>query len=251
MNVSVTVALITAAAALVTAVISLVAQRRTAAYQDTLLTEGEKRNRAEELRQLMLKYRQPMLQATTDLQSRLFNIVRGNFLRIYGCSPGAEGRYAVENTLFVFGEYFGWLEALRREVQFLDIGGEEENRNLQACIEHVASEFLRDDLEPEFRLFRGQQRAIGEVMLAAHPSGTGSECVGFAKFTAQLHDPQVRQWFQSLIDDLDRLSKEFSVVSRRMVLVQRALVDLMDLLDPSQVRIPPNRRTRLEEAQSK
>lgn len=245
MTASIMVALIAAVAALVTSVISLVGQKRTAAYQNALTTEREKSSRAEVLQQIMLKYRQPLLQAATDLQSRLYNIVRGQFLQVYGRGSERGKRYAIHSTLFVFGEYFGWIEALRRDVQFLDMGSEDQNRKLQDCIEHITGEFLRDDLEKEFRLFRGQQRAIGEIMLTTRDSCISHECIGFAKFTVQLNDSATSDWFRSLEDDLDRLIERDSIVSSRISRIQWALVNLMDALDPDQLRVPSNRRDRL------
>jgi hypothetical protein len=145
----------------------------------------------------------------------------------------------------VFGEYFGWVEALRREVQFLDVGADEPNRQVQNCIERITSEFLRDDLEDEFRLFRGQQRAIGEVMLASRHGGGGLECIGVATFVGRLRDADFAPWFNKPRQDLERLTQRPTVSSRRIERVQRALIDLMDCLDPHGVRIPRNRREKL------
>ena len=105
-------------------------------------------------------------------------------LKCTGAGREDERRYTIENSLFVFAEYFGCVEALRREVQFLDFGVDEENRKTRACLEGIASAFLRDDVEREFRVFRGRQRAIGEVMLMPRGSGGGSECIGMATFTS-------------------------------------------------------------------
>jgi hypothetical protein len=244
MSVSVIVALIAAGAALLTSIVSLVSQRRVTTLQNELTLYRDRENRAIELDQVMARYRQPLLQSATDLQSRLYNIVRGNLLQIYGRGTTTEQTYTVENTLFVFGEYFGWVEALRREVQFLDSGNEERNRQVQSCLESIASAFLRDDLENEFRLFRGEQRAIGEVMLVARNGNEKLECVGFAAFTKRLAEPDVARWFAKLREDLNRLCERSTVSSNRIALIQGSLIDLLDCLDPNSIRVP-NRRKRL------
>lgn len=195
-NAVIIAALITATAALITSIVSLIGQRRTTALQHKFELQRDTDNRAVQIQQIMTKYRQPLLQAATDLQSRLYNIVRGHLLQVYGRGSANEKAYTIESTLFVFGQYFGWVEALRREVQFLDMGGDEQNRQVQDCIERVTSEFLRDDLEPEFRLFRGQQRAMGEVMLAPRLEGGGLECVGVATFLRRVNEPDVDTWFK-------------------------------------------------------
>ena len=164
---------------------------------------------------------------------------------MYGRGTEDERQYTFENSLFVFGEYFGWVEALRREVQFLDMGGDEQNRRIQACIERVTSKFLRDDLEKEFRLFRGQQRAIGEVMLVPRSNEGSVECVGMATFTKRLADSEFSRWFGRLQSDLEQLTQQPKVSSRRIEHIQGALIDLMDCLDPEGVRIPSGRRQKL------
>lgn len=245
MNAVIIASLIAATAALITSIVSLIGQRRTTALQHKLEMQRDADNRAAQIQQIMTKYRQPLLQAATDLQSRLYNIVRGHLLQVYGRGSADEKAYTIESTLFVFGQYFGWVEALRREVQFLDMGGDEQNRQVQDCIERITSEFLRDDLEPEFRLFRGQQRAMGEVMLAPRVDSGGVECVGVATFVRRVNEPDVDAWFKKLRQDLDRLSQQSAVSSRRVEKIQGALIDLMDWLDPQGVRIPRNRREKL------
>ena len=244
-NAAIIAALIAATAALITSIVSLIGQRRTAALQHELAMRREADNRAALLQQVMARYRQPLLQAATDLQSRLYNIVRGRFLQIYGGGSAEDRSYTIDSTLFVVGEYFGWVEALRRDVQFLDVGDDQHNRRVQECIERIASEFLRDDLEPELRLFRGQQRAIGEVMLAPRSGSGGLECLGIATFVRRVHDAELAPWFSRLRQDLAILTREPVVSSRRIEHIQGALVDLMDCLDPQGVRIPARRREKL------
>jgi hypothetical protein len=244
-NAAIIAALIAATAALITSIVSLISQRRTTALQHKLEMQREAGNRAAQIQQIMTKYRQPLLQAATDLQSRLYSIVRGHLLQVYGRGSADERAYTMESTLFVFGQYFAWVEALRREVQFLDMGVDEQNRQVQDCIERITSEFLRDDLEPEFRLFRGEQRAMGEVMLAPRVEGSGLECIGVASFRRRVNELDVDAWFKKLRQDLDRLTQRSAVSSRRVERIQGALIDLMDCLDPQGVRIPRNRREKL------
>jgi hypothetical protein len=234
-------ALVAALAALVTSFLSLIAQRRTAAFQFELNTRRDDVQRAAELQRVMTQYRHPLLQAATDLQSRLYNIVRGRLLEVYGRGTEDERRYVIDNSSFVFAEYFGWVEALRREVQFLDFGADAHNRKVQSCLEAVASAFLRDDMEKEFRIFRGQQRAMGEVMLVPRNSG-GLECIGMANFTKRLDDPEFSRWFHTLRRDLEELIEQPTLPLRRIERLQGTLVDLIDCLDPQAVRVPSRRR---------
>ena len=78
---------------------------------------------------LMVHYKKPMLAAAFDLQSRLQNIVKADFLNdfMYSRWEGKEDdlraetdkEYGLYNTLYLFGEFFGWMEVIREEIVFL------------------------------------------------------------------------------------------------------------------------------------
>lgn len=244
MDVPVITALIAAGVALVTSTISLLGQRRTALLQHQLEKARMERTKAAELQDVMAKFRRPLLQATADLQSRLFNILRCGFMQVYGCGSDRERQYAIESTLFVFAEFFGWVEALRREIQYLDLGNDRANREIQACLDEVSHEFRRDDLPPPFRVFRGELRAIGELMQLPRVHG-GVECVGYAAFSRKLKDPEFSEWFVQLRADTGSLSANADVQCQRLERVHDALLRLIDNLDPDAIHVPTARRYRL------
>jgi hypothetical protein len=66
-----------------------------------------------------------------------------------------------------------------------------------------------------------------------------------ATFVGRLRDADFAPWFNKPRQDLERLTQRPTVSSRRIERVQRALIDLMDCLDPHGVRIPRNRREKL------
>jgi len=82
-----------------------------------------------------------------------------------------------------------------------------------ACME-VVREVLSDSFKftnPTLRIFRGDQRAIGEALLTKtdNPqSGWGSrwDCVGYAAFVKALDDKDTARWFTTLLEDVDRLA---------------------------------------------
>ena len=83
-----------------------------------------------------------------------------------------------------------------------------------------------------FRLFRGQQRAIGELMISGSPRDGGAECLGFATFTRCLRDPEFASWFDALREDIDLIARERGRHEDRLRMLQGALVDLIEFLDP-------------------
>src|ERR1700748_3051120 len=126
------------------------------------------RTKAEQVAALVVRYRDPFLRTTFDLQRRMTDIVDHAFVETYydDMRPDTT-EYARENTLFVLAEYLGLCEIVRREVRLLDLGVGDLN---QAWVGHqfaVRAALQRDDLDPVFQVMHGQQRAIGEVMIVA------------------------------------------------------------------------------------
>jgi len=254
-SVQLVVALISAAAALLAALLSVVlsarAARGTAQLQDELEHRRQQASKEELLEQVMSRYREPLLRAAFDLQSRLYNIVKQSFLGAYlRRGSAAEQEYACRNTVFVLAEYLGWVEILRRGVQFLDLGDVERNRRLVDRLEAISTVLLADRPYPDatFRVFRGEQRAMGELMVdTAMPSGSQpSQCIGYATFIAKLvQEPSFARWFEKLEDDVRQLAAEPSPRYARLVDLQHALMDLIDFLDDPPTRFPREHRTRL------
>lgn len=199
-----------------------------------------RRDRETHISELLSRYRDPLLGAAFDLQSRLYNIVRLDFLEDYFGSPEPGAReYARDSTLWLIGQYLGWTEILRREVQFLDLGEASANRRLQGRLQRVAQAFATDDeaLTPVFRLFRGEQRAIGELMIAPADAHGRVTCLGYADFSVRVRRDPLRPWFARLEQDLVRIAA-MPYDCPRLVHLQRSLVDLVDLLDPERIRYP-------------
>lgn len=108
MSAPVTVAVISAVVALVAALLSARTASRTAVLQARLQGELEERreraDKASRLEQVMSRYRDPLLNAAFDLQSRIYNLIVGD-LWIYIRSEDEEERsYVVTSTLFVIAQ---------------------------------------------------------------------------------------------------------------------------------------------------
>jgi hypothetical protein len=83
---------------------------------------------------LMTHYKKPMLAAAFDLQSRLKNMVNGDFMNQFmhkrwesaekkgDMRAKTDREYALYNTMYLFGEFFGWMEVIRKEIVFLHGG---------------------------------------------------------------------------------------------------------------------------------
>jgi hypothetical protein len=212
------------------------------------------RDRAAEAERVALRYRIPLLQAAFDLQTRLYNIRRQTFLeRFYVNSPNeAERSYAINNTLFLVAQYLCYGEVIRYGLLFAAPIDRRRQQHLMETMERI-----RDTLSNSIRipdrtlcLFRGEQRAIGELMLVpgADPGAGGPrwDCVGYAAFSARLvHEPDFAGWFESLRSSLDVLAKDLDQHDTRLVELQRGLLDLVELIDPEAEQTTGGLRERL------
>ena len=244
-------ATIAAIVAVVSATISIYGQARVAKLTDQLTKQREAESREAQTAALMTKYRDPLLRSAIDLQSRLYNIHQQGFLKhFYHRSPAAQS-YAVHNTLYVIAEYFGWVEILRREIQFLDLGDLEMNRYLSELLVNINQAFGGSyrKLGGNLQLFTGEQRAIGEIMTTPRSNSEviGFECVGYATFVRKMNDPEFASWFTKLKDDIDVMANAPKITGERLVLIHSRLIDLIDFLDPHQIRVPSKYRTRIEQ----
>jgi hypothetical protein len=204
--------------------------------------------------EIATRFREPLLQAAFNLETRIYNIVELDFFgRFLGAgSTDSEREYAVLSTMHVFAQYFCWLEILRRESQFIDPRNDQSNRAALDGIEAVREVFANsiDIQERCFRFFRGEQRALGEVMLVpveVPRSGAPRwECLGYASFVQSLEDEQMARWFRTLREDIGEVSRDVANHDRRLRLIQRRLMDIIDILDSDARRVPAQLRKRLE-----
>jgi hypothetical protein len=256
-NVDLLVGVIAAVVAFASAVVSLFGQQKNARYQDELMTNRERNDAKTKAGAIVSKYRDPLLHAANSLQSRIYNIVQNNFLGIYChiASTSHDKQYAIHNTLYVIGEYIGWVEVVRREMRFLDLGDVKQSRKLQEQLNAISSMFATDARSVTmipwmFRLWRGEQRAIGELMLIERDQGNSRtilDCVGFATFCRKLKNEEFGDWFEGLTHSIDEVatkgdpSVRSEVCVRRLIQLQHLLIDLIDLLDSEKIRVPNDR----------
>ncbi|MFE4700165.1 hypothetical protein ACFRIC_24170 [Streptomyces sp. NPDC056738] len=237
---------------LVSAFVALVGTAATAA----LGYWTQRRLRLVEQRNLMDSYGASLAWAAYDLQSRLYNILHGHqtdsspgpylgFLSSFHLQGTPEQReYVRRSTVFVLAEYLGWVEILRRDIQFLDLGRSRANQSAVTVISSIGTVLNRtSSADDVLRLWRAEQRAIGELMV--HPEGEPGRrrCLGYAEFCEKLDGDDVfRRWFAPLLEDVDRLAGDTALAVPRLAELQQKLIDLIDMLDPKAERFPHFRR---------
>jgi hypothetical protein len=232
------VALITAAAAFAVSLISfplnyLISQRA---------------RRAQTL-DLMGHYRDPLLWSVHDLRSRIRSILEDGYLTEYLVSVedkvlddgGAFMRpYARRSTIFVIAQYLGWVEILRRDIGFLDLGHRHRNRKFVGLLSVIRQVFYAIDLDPVFHVLLAQQRAIGELMIAPdHVSPGQGRCIGFATFCYRLdNDRDFAAWFERIDAGIVGYAYHPNQGCNRLVELHVRLSELIEFLDPDLARFP-------------
>jgi hypothetical protein len=213
--------------AIIVAIIALVASLLSATislFGDVLLASRKARW---EVKSAVAKYRGTLADAAYELQARLFNILKLDFLKSYYIDgEETEKEYAVQNTLYAVARYLAWVEALRHEVElgrFAEFQGP-----VARMTDRIARLFGSDDRElgGHFRIWRGEQQAIGDVMLK--PRGGRPQCLSYAEFVEH-RDGGFRKWFARLQNDIPSLAEDPR--SERLRRLQNELVDLVRELD--------------------
>lgn len=249
MPVEILTAIIAASVAVISAVVAFYGQMRVAHLQRQLTEQQEERSREARAQELIATYRDPLLRSAFDLQNRIYNIVKQDFLNLCLSENQGSKRYCYDNTLYVVSEYLGWVEILRREVQFLDLGDVDQNQRLNQILYDIRQVFNTDKYPFVFRLFNGQQRAIGELMMSPRKRDEGVanyECIGYATFSQRLHeDKHFAAWFSDPKYDLECLVQERERYYDRLIMLQNKLIDLIDFLDPDRVRISTGEREKI------
>lgn len=232
------VAILTAATTVSVTLLSLRRQRQT----DELVVARANEQRT---RHLLDRYQEPLVRAAYDLQSRLFNILELDLLATTHPRPGGQD-YAASSTAWLFGQYFGWVEIVRREVQFLDLPERGEGSGLQGALFAVSVVCSSDrSLDgPTFQIFRSDQRAMGELMITDGHDAAGqprSDCLGYATFVRNLRDDRYfTDWFADLLRWVEELRDNAGNLLRLRRL-QHALLDVVDVIDHDHRRYAANR----------
>jgi hypothetical protein len=242
--------IIAAVVALISVAIGIYGQVRTTRLQHQFVRQQETQSQEAKAAEILAKYRDPLLRAAHDLQSRLLRLLNGTFLGTsFSDITKWERVYLFQNTMYVLAEYLGWVEILRREIRFLDLGNVKANRRLAELMESITEIIFQDSPRDLFRLLRGEQRAIGEIMIApaVHTSAAPLECIGYATFVQKLKDPDFNHWFRNLHRDIGKFIREPKASRRkRIILLQHALIDLIDFLDPDCARVPKSKRKKFK-----
>jgi hypothetical protein len=193
-----------------------------------------KRDRRRQVRELEARYSDSLLRSADALQSRFWNIAMQAFSQAYVRHGADEERFhAITSTLWLVGQYFCWVELLRRDAYSLALGGVERGKTLLSLLARIEELFSTDQFDPRFRLWRAEQSALGELMIAERgvDDARRFDCLGYATFVDKLQEEQFKRWFARLEDALTSVDGP----PERLAHLQNALVDLVEFLHGGEV----------------
>jgi hypothetical protein len=183
-------------------------------------------------RKVLDTYREPLIAASYELQARLHNILCVQFVERYIKNENSEKRNAaIESTLYVFAQFFGWREVIRREIQYLHFSRDRETRQFNHLTRDIGEEFLTDRYGPQFMLWRVEQRGLGERMISSADGKV--TCLGYASFLE--HRNTMEEWLTPIEHDLENMDDGGR---QRLREIQHLLLDLVKQLDDKQKRYP-------------
>lgn len=185
-----------------------------------------------ETKRALRTYREPLISAAYDLQSRLFNLLRKDFSTYITDDRWGRKDEGVTSTLFAFAQYFGWREILRRETQLLEF----ETKPIGRVLSAITGTFGSDDFGEPFLIWKGEQRALGEAMIGEWHGAPA--CVGYLEFLCRRRG--VSPWLTRLEEDLERFAHS-DEDDARLLKIQELLVRLIETLDPEHLRYAPDR----------
>jgi hypothetical protein len=239
-----------AALAIVSAIVSGASASRANRQAAELERQRRKETASEAAQRILNQYRDPLLDAAQTLQGRAYNIVGDNFFgRYLHCGDPVEEGHARDYTVYAIAEYLCWAEIVRRELRFLDDDVDAANPHLLTYLANIQLTLQTDRIPLPFRVFRGPQRAIAELMMVPtnSPEGPRSEAMGYAAFRHRLeNDREFAAWFERLrYADIDAVAASTPGVDQRLAMLQHDLIDLIDYLDPKALRVPAQIRSRV------
>lgn len=210
----------------------------------TFTVEWQARQRAEQKR-LSALYVNPFLLACEELQSRLYNLLKGGGLGALRAQD-PESKTFPQETLYLIAQYFGW------ERYNFRYGPYAQDRQVFRLTEAIRDTFATDKVRvPKdedtgqrtpsngrpFNFYRYQQKALAQIILESGegPAGRQAETIPFVHFRDQCDD--LAKSLPAVKDTLATLGKDGAparidpLARGRLAQVQRHLVALLTYLE--------------------
>jgi hypothetical protein len=169
----------------------------------------EARQRQAEAERLAARYAKPLLQAAYELEGRLESILdeeRNGRLWLWPNWQPDPGNtklppvtfdYYLKSTLYLIGQFFAWIDIMKKEEIFLPLSDKAINQGFQTLLEDCIKAFSDSRVASGPAIFRHQQRAIGEQMSEESSKDKTLHCISYSAFVDRYEqDARYRRWFE-------------------------------------------------------
>lgn len=180
----------------------------------------EQRQRQAEAEKLAARYAKPLLQAAYELEGRLEAILdeeRNGRLWLWPNwqsdpantkLPPVTYDYYLKSSLYLIGQFFAWIDIMKKEEIFLPLSDKEVNQEFQTLLDNCIKAFADSRVASGIAIFRQQQRAIGEQMSEESDKDKSLRCISYSTFVDNYEqNERYRRWFEpveSLILKIER-----------------------------------------------
>jgi len=200
--------------------------------------------------QMVALYVYPFLSACEDLQSRIYNILELNGLRVLR-KRYTDGSYADE-TLYLIVRYFGWVAAMHR------YGTHAQDPEVIRLTEAVHNAFATPQYPlGAFNFFRPEQKALGKLVMHRFDGQYGVELdtIPYYTFREQLSVPPLAdsEAVKQTLTALRKATHARNLSGRpRLAEAQNELVDLLEYLEAKEgISLFPGKRSKCVISDSK
>lgn len=209
------------------------------ARQKSLLAEAQ--DRKDRVRQEIRRWQNPIYDAVVTLQNRLKNILQeGGYLALSSASDAQVNPewsirydYFMPTTLFLFGQYFCWVQLLRERVSFEMFSSGSAKDAFFKRIEEVSASLSSFPPKREcagggdLQVFRLQQRTLGEALVVSGRDGE-PRCMRCHTFLQRLRAGELGDAVTPLSKFLESVSPDTKCRWQRLEDAHEALQQLRE-----------------------
>lgn len=196
------------------------------------------------------KYRTPILLAAEELRNRLGNIIKNiKLIEKDGWLKYDPPGYYYISTLYVVGQFFGWLQILRRTVVYLDFTSTKETRQFERFLDAIEKSFSDPGLfqgasttnfsttTKDRWVFSFILQAVGDVMVLDEEENfrTIKYATFHERFATHDENNSFKQWLH-FVGQLFQDLKEGDLRFRRIVAIYLTLSAFIKHIDPNHLR---------------
>ncbi|HEY7127269.1 MAG TPA: hypothetical protein VH540_25275 [Ktedonobacterales bacterium] len=179
--------------------------------------KDEAAKRREEAEKLVQRYAKPLVLAASELHDRVESVLNEERLGRLALWPDWKPApdqaqtthdYYLKSTLYLIGQFFAWVDIMKKEEIFLPLSDKEINLAFQSILDGCVKAFSDSRIARGPAIFKHQQRAIGEKMSEETGKEKALRCISYSSFVEKYEqDEQYRRWFapvEALITQLER-----------------------------------------------